>query len=600
MEIERHTHSEMLFDKILKGTSHVLANDAVVKHGNVGQMYQGTLSKAINSLTKKYGGDQNAAVDYIVNLMNSNKKYQFINNIDLREGFKEKNFKSLGIINDNGVFKINENFKTGSNIVTSLNSKRFGNLIKEIDKQLDGLNQEDRLILKDVYVMDSDGNYKKHNEVFGSFNTTKKTIKAYNEDTKTFELVQDAKVILSTNTRENVKYVKDAETQTGVNAEYFELKKTSRALKKEKIELEKQIQSTTNNSPEQNKLKLKLLDIKNKINDIDEDIAAYSGAVKTMKFGDQELSILERISVTEAHANKINELIESGEVNSSTFLDSVAFRGKVEVVDGKLKFSDDVIGKRALAGLTDQLRGSQYYDRFSEDILTAKMVATNKKHLKELYDYATKHGLTLGVDSAEQQYQNKLADKANKFNKGNLGKTKEELISAKNGFEERNILDLKFGLDDIATKNIIVDLGEDFNLEDRYIAMPGLGMKVADTEVRTEAQAKLLALQHRMQKLKSLAGEEGDKKDAIMAKVITAREEAIDAISKNLYGKNGVMHSSAKIELDAVSYRLKASGVIANNLSDDIIKAAKDVGIDLANSAMYTDKAIINGKTISE
>ena len=600
MEIERHTHSEMLFDKILKGTSHVLANDAVVKHGNVGQMYQGTLSKAINSLTKKYGGDQNAAVDYIVNLINSDKKYQFINNIDLREGFKEKNFKSLGIINDNGVFKINENFKTGSNIVTSLNSKRFGNLIKEIDKQLDGLNQEDRLILKDVYVMDSDGNYKKHNEMFGSFKTVNKTIKAYDEESKTFKLVQDAKVILSTNTRENVKYVKDAETQTGVNAEYFELKKTSRALKKEKIELEKQIQSTTNNSPEQNKLKLKLLDIKNKINDIDEDIAAYSGAVKTMKFGDQELSILERISVTEAHANKINELIESGEVNSSTFLDSVAFRGKVEIVDGKLKFSDDIIGKRALAGLTDQLRGIQYFDRFSEDILTADMVATNKKHLKEIYEYATKHGLTLGVDSAEQQYQNKLADKANKFNKGNLGKTKEELISAKNGFEERNILDLKFGLDDIATKNLMVDLGEDFNLEDRYIAIPGLGMKVADTEVRTEAQTKLLALQHRMQELKGLAGEEGDKKEAIISKVITARQEAIDAISKNLYGKNGVMHSSAKIEIDAVSYRLKASGVISNNFTDDIIEAAKNIGVDLSNSAMYTDKAMINGKTISE
>lgn len=600
IEIERHTHSEMLFDKILKGTSHVLANDAVVKHGNVGQMYQGTLSKAINSLTKKYGGDQNAAVDYIVNLINSDKKYQFINNIDLREGFKEKNFRSLGIINDNGVFKINENFKTGSNIVTSLNSKRFGNLIKEIDKQLDGLNQEDRLILKDVYVMDSDGNYKKHNEMFGSFKTVNKTIKAYDEESKTFKLVPDAKVILSTNTRENVKYVKDAETQTGVNAEYFELKKTSRELKKEKINLEKQIQSTTNNSPEQNKLKLRLLDIKNKINDIDEDIAAYSGAVKTMKFGDQELSILERISVTEAHANKINELIESGEVNSSTFLDSVAFRGKVEIVDGKLKFSDDIIGKRALAGLTDQLRGIQYFDRFSEDILTADMVATNKKHLKEIYDYANKHGLTLGVDSAEQQYQNKLADKANKFNKGNLGKTKEELLTAEKGFEERNILDLKFGLDDIATKNLMVDLGEDFNLEDRYIAIPGLGMKVADTEVRTEAQIKLLALQRRMQELKSLAGEEGDKKEAIISKVITARQEAVDAISKNLYGKNGVMHSSAKIEIDAVSYRLKASGVISNNFTDDIIKAAKDVGVDLSNSAMYTDKAMINGKTISE
>lgn len=600
IEIERHTHSEMLFDKILKGTSHVLANDAVVKHGNVGQMYQGTLSKAINSLTKKYGGDQNAAVDYIVNQINSNKEYQFINNIDLRKGFKKDNFESLGIINDNGIFKINQNFKTNSNYITSLDSERFGNLIRAIDKELDGLKQEDRLILKDVYVMDSDGNYKKHNEMFGSFKTVNKTIKAYDEESKTFKLVPDAKVILSTNTRENVKYVKDAETQTGVNAEYFELKKTSRELKKEKINLEKQIQSTTNNSPEQNKLKLRLLDIKNKINDIDEDIAAYSGAVKTMKFGDQELSILERISVTEAHANKINELIESGEVNSSTFLDSVAFRGKVEIVDGKLKFSDDIIGKRALAGLTDQLRGIQYFDRFSEDILTADMVATNKKHLKEIYDYANKHGLTLGVDSAEQQYQNKLADKANKFNKGNLGKTKEELLTAEKGFEERNILDLKFGLDDIATKNLMVDLGEDFNLEDRYIAIPGLGMKVADTEVRTEAQTKLLALQHRMQELKGLAGEEGDKKEAIISKVITARQEAVDAISKNLYGKNGVMHSSAKIEIDAVSYRLKASGVISNNFTDDIIEAAKDVGVDLSNSAMYTDKAMINGKTISE
>ena len=60
------------------------------------------------------------------------------------------------------------------------------------------------------------------------------------------------------------------------------------------------------------------------------------------------------------------------------------------------------------------------------------------------------------------------------------------------------------------------------------------------------------------------------------------------------------MHNSAKIEIDAVSYRLKASGVISNNFTDDIIEAAKDVGVDLSNSAMYTDKAMINGKTISE
>lgn len=551
MEAERHMHSGLLFDKILDGSTHVLANDAVVKHANVGQMYQGTLSKAINSLTKKYDGDQSKAVGEIVSMINSNKDFQFLNNLDITNEYNLKNLTSIGIRNDNGIFRIDEDFKTGVNVVSSLNAERFSNLISAIDDKLEGLSPYDRLINKNT------------------------------------------NGALFSNTREPLKYVKDAETQTGVTAEFFELKKTNRELQKRRIELEKQLNGAVSGSKEHATLNLQLLDVKNKLQDVNENISAYTGAVKTMKLGDQELSILERVSMTDAHAEKINELISSGEVSRDTFLNSVAFQGKVKIgQDGRLEF--DNLGERALSGLTNQFKANQYYDRFSEDLLTAEMVNTSEySHLKDMYDYATKHNRKLGVKSAEQQYQHKLADRASRFNRGKV--VEEDLL---NQFEVRNIRDLKFNAEDISTKNIIADLGESFG-ENRYIAVPGLGMKVADEEVRTVAQNKLLSLQHRIDDIAKLAGGDPDKEAELITKVLNTRVEAMSAIDKSIYGKNGAMHSSAKIEVDAVSYRLKASGIITGTTSDDMIEAARKAGIDLADSSVLTNKSMINGKTIA-
>lgn len=587
---ERHIHSELLFNKILNGKTHVLANDAVVKHGNIGQMYQGALSKAINSLSKKME-NQNDAVQYIVDLINSNEKYQFITNADLKNGFSEKNLQAIGIKNINGRIQIDDNFKANTEVISTLNSDRFKNLIRAIDEQLSGMAQSDRLIMKDVYIADEQGNYTKHDEFFGSFNYTKKNIKVGNET------IDNANVILYSNTRENLKYVRDAETQTGVNAEYFELKKESRNLKKQQIALEAEMANAK--GPEKNALQVKLMGVKTRLANINEDMAAYSGAVKTMKFGDQELAVLERMTITQAHADKINELIESGEVNKDTFLNSVAFQGKVKVgEDGKLEFSNDFLGKKMLGGLTNQLRENQFYDSLAEDLLTEDMLK-NKSHLKEFFDYAKKHNIKLGEDTAEQLYQNKLADKASLFNKGKLVGGKDTLLEAHKGFELKSIDDIHFGVDSVAEKNLLIDLGEEFK-ENRYLAMPGLGMKVGDDEIKTEAQQKLQALQHRVLDIREAAGEDKEKINELIQRAVNAREEAIDSLNKTIYGKHGIMHNSARIELDAVSYRLKASGIISNSPSDDMIKAIEKAGLSLSDSSIYTNKSMINGKTIAD
>lgn len=340
MEVERHINSKYLFNDILQGKTHVLANDAVVKHGNVGQMYQGTLSKAIDSLSKRYG-DQNKAVQEIVDLINSDSKYQFMNNLDLSG---KGALKAIGITNANGKLKIDNDFNGNLNVISQLNTERFTNLIKAIDNNLEGMDQADRLIAKNVYVMNDKGEYEFKDEYFGSFNLIKQDIMHNGK------LQKDADVILYSNSRENFKYVRDAETQTGVSAQYFELKKTNRELKKAKIDLESRI-TTTKDIREKEALKVQLIEIKSQISEISDKLGDYSEAVKTMRVGDQELAILERISMTQAHADNINELINSGEVNRDTFLNSVAFQGKVKKnKDGTLTFDEDFLGKKALGG----------------------------------------------------------------------------------------------------------------------------------------------------------------------------------------------------------------------------------------------------------
>ena len=58
--------------------------------------------------------------------------------------------------------------------------------------------------------------------------------------------------------------------------------------------------------------------VKTALRETDDNLAAYSGAVKTMRIGDQELSILERVTITNDHVKQINKLIANEEINATS------------------------------------------------------------------------------------------------------------------------------------------------------------------------------------------------------------------------------------------------------------------------------------------
>ena len=152
--------------------------------------------------------------------------------------------------------------------------------------------------------------------------------------------VEGKTVILGAQTKENTKIVTDVETQTGVTDEYFALKKSLTNLKKEKIELESAMNST-NDEVVKSSINRDLLKVKDKLDDIQDALSDYDGTVKTMKFSDQELSIINRVAITQSHIDQINELIDEGKFDVSA-IDTLSLKGRLIIgAEGKIEGTTD-------------------------------------------------------------------------------------------------------------------------------------------------------------------------------------------------------------------------------------------------------------------
>ena len=86
-----------------------------------------------------------------------------------------------------------------------------------------------------------------------------------------------------------------------------------------------------------------------------------------------------------------------------------------------------------------------------------------------------------------------------------------------------------------------------------------------------------------------------------MERISEQRKEVIDSIDKIVYGKHGLKHNAARIEIDAVSYRLKSSGIITDTTTEDLTKIAKQMGVEVLDESQgLTKKSLINGISIAE
>ena len=357
MKKERHLHSKMLFEYGLGNKTHLIANDNIVGHANFGAMYQGSLSKAIDLLSKKHENGLEGAVQTIVDLINNNEEFQFMENWDLSK--KKVDISAIGVKNEKGRFVIDQEFLTENEKMSNLNSTKFKNLLRKIDSDYldNGKDSDDRLVRKDVYTLsvneDGTESYKHVKEVVGSF---------YSRN------INGKTVLLGAQTKENTKYVTDVETQTGVTDEYFQLKKVSTNLQKEKIELEKQMNST-NDEKVKSTLNRELMKVKEQISNVQEELSSYEGTVKIMKFSDQELSIVNRVAVTQSHISQINELIDKGEV-SNDIIDSLSLKGRLHIgAEGKVVGTSDLnLGNILKDGKPEKDQGYRALDWFTESL----------------------------------------------------------------------------------------------------------------------------------------------------------------------------------------------------------------------------------------
>ena len=424
-------------------------------------------------------------------------------------------------------------------------------------------------------------------------------------------------VLLGAQTKENVKYVTDVETQTGVTDEYFTLKKYSTDLKKKKIGLEQQLNST-NNAKEKSKITKDLLSVKNELSIAQDELAGYEVTVKIMRFGDQELSIVNRIAITQANIDQMNDLMNKGELDAN-ILNSYSLKGRINTNEtGRIIGSSDfdlgnklVNGKpaqgegfRALDWFTNNLKKEQWFNSVTDVELTKDLVSSQDyAHLKDVFEHFNAKDQKIGIDKAEEVLQARLAIAAKDFNSGyKRQKDIDEMLEK--GFKIKNINDLAIGAEDFVEDNLIIDLGSNFsdNNNLRYIAVPGTGKIVMDEEIRKKSHSSLVALKHRYDEYMVSKGNEKEETTRLFNSIKSLQEDIAINIDKELFNKNGILHNMSRINLTTPSYRNKLSGFISDNFDDELYGVTDGLKVNFINSrnSDLTRDAMIDGQSIAD
>ena len=566
---ERNTFNKFLMDDVFKGKTHMLVNDGVFKHGGAGQLQFGVLNKAIDNLIKKNNGDLESTLEKVTKIINENEEYQFLQFRDLSKADKKATKFSI----KDGRIQM-ENMGTHTDNLTVSDISKLENLITRLDEE--GYNN----------LVHTKGYIQKWNE------EKKKMDIVELKDQKLFgewltEEIDGKKVFMTPVTKESVKLLPDVETQTGTENKYFELKETIMNLKSRK------------NSTNDQKEKLKLSE---DIATLEKELRNYEFASKRMSIGSTEYQLLERIRVTDQHAKQMQELIAKGELTDE-ILATEALKGKIKLGDDNFLKVDETLKAPVLDHWLQRFKGQITYKPQEELKLTAKDVAEGAplEYLSEVFNRATKYGYDIGQDSAEKLYQLEMAHTAVKFNEANSSSrlNKEGMINK--GFELKPIDKINFEVDEIAKKNLLIDLGPEFEGNNRYVAVAGTGHIMGDgeEEILTNGQKQIKALRHKYDDWKVVKHDPEAKMKAEQ-KIMDQMDETKSAIKESIYGKNAYADSLNKVQVDDVNYRYKASGAVTSEFTPGLSKAIKNGDSNIKINNELLDERVINGKSLTE
>lgn len=560
---ERHMFNKFLFDEMLDKKAHLIVNDGVLKHGNSGQIQFGVLQKSIDNIIKKHNGDVNKAYEEVVNVINSDDSFHFLKRRNLKENTKTP---TMFTVKDGRIQMPDMGTSLDDLSITEID--KLKNLIVKLDELRDGAGES--VVHKSGYIQ--------------KWNKDKKVMELVpiTEDNPVLgawrkEAIDGKDVLVAPITKESMKLLPDVETQSGTEHKYFELQAQVLNLKKE---ISKQ------NDKEAKATLLK------KLNSYEEELRNHENVSKRMKIGNLEFQLLERMGITDDYLHGIQRNIRDGNVDEAV-LANKALKGKIiRAEDGNLKIIDEKLRGPALEHWVQRYTGLLTYNPNEELLLTATDIKQKEfEHLTDVYNRAEKHGVKVGRDSAEKIHKAEMAELAIKYNKE--GKLSIDYLEKK-GFKVKKIDEINFEVDEIANKNLIIDLGKDFDSEYRYIASPGLGHKFGqDDEIFTNGQKELAGLANMYEEWKHVRNIEDSKDDFkmhIQNKVISAK----DKIRESMYGKNAYMDTLNSVYVDEVNYRLKGSGAVTSEFTKGLNRTDIEVDNDLLSGSF------INGKSLAQ
>ena len=490
-EKEMYTMRDIVFGKggLFEGFTDI-ANDNLLGHDNKGTMLIGSLNEAIAMLGKY----SNNGIESEVSRRKGLDEFVKLYNRTTDDGSSPFKFfvdgSGKGI--DLEVVDGHLRFKSGRSLNMSLKDsdsvdyKKLESLVKDIDSFIKGkgASSEDRLVhkVKNVNgVLHSIGDNEEGEEIIGRMLYSKKG----NKD-----------IIVGSVGSTHHKIVLDPETQSSMPQEYFDTKMDYMKLKGDKINLENEIKRVEKTiDPEDLNEVLKLQDKKNKLANMNNTLSSMDEYLKNMegtghafRVGDQEEKIIKNYFINKNSFSAIDDRIAQGTLSKEALNASNVLRGLDR--SAYTSTNGDIVYK----GLIDELHAQKYYNPYVDTKkLTKKMVEQEEySHLKDIYDdvIGTGRANKLGVETAQEIYDIKMASLADEYN--NVNRNKKKLLDA--GFEimtPKDYID-QFGDPNIPNytaaikKNVLLELDMGNGAGPEYIAVPGMGSVLDNAEIKQD------------------------------------------------------------------------------------------------------------------
>ncbi len=491
---ESYAADRMLFGKggMFEGFV-AIGNDNLLGHKNKGSMMTGAINEAIAMLGKYENGGVENDESYKLGL----KKFAEIVNqgtsedADAYKFFKSSTGKGYNfeVVGSGLMLEHHGGLKQGLSDADIVDSKRMESLFEHINDILisKGAGQEDQLVhmLDEVdketgetvkkktigrmfYTVDENGNYTAQGGVGSA----------------------------------GMKLVKDSETQSGMSQEYVDVKKRIQELREDRETLMASLNGREMTSDEL----LEVTKMSDQIDMLEQKAADLNETGHLFRYGDRERNIFSQAMLNDDVYDIIEDSagkdIAEGGMGRRVLKDNEALRG----ID-RSKFSDDY---QVFGFLEDELMGQKYFNPYEERRLTKEMLEQEDyAHLKGVYkDIVEKRGKNLGVQSAEEIHGLRMVEMAQQYNNKLGGLTHSDLEKA--GFEimTPEQYSQAFGsvgasdAQNVVNRNVLIDLGEEFDTmigwegRNRYVAVPGMGSVVGDSDIKKDWHSAASKLTH--------------------------------------------------------------------------------------------------------